>query len=197
MPLFDPIQPSSSMDMVPRRQSTSTPSSAHPMIHHLAHSKEVSSQSSAVSEIKLIPDSDKSADISNRTRVKMNIDKITEFKRIKGVVANQQATIDTLSSKLHNIELANRQLRNMDQDRVKNFELENKILVGQLNECREREIGLRRELNSERVSSCPGRDQHSCDDGLMRENSNLQRELALLKNSIIDQRTNRTDSICT
>jgi len=52
---------------------------------------------------------------------------------------NQQATIDTLSTKLHNLELANRQQAATETSRCNN-------LTKQLIECRERELSLTREL---------------------------------------------------
>lgn len=70
---------------------------------------------------------------------KTNIDEIIKLKLL---VANQQATIDTLSSKLHNAELANRQQKQMDQSRVHNLKAENERLVYHLSEYRERHTGL-------------------------------------------------------
>mmetsp|Transcript_11631 Transcript_11631/g.25495 ORF Transcript_11631/g.25495 Transcript_11631/m.25495 type:complete len:470 (-) Transcript_11631:434-1843(-) len=81
---------------------------------------------------------------SETSRTKAHIDDIIELKLL---VANQQATIDTVSSKLHNFELANRQRTTNEASKISNLEAENRNLAAQLNESREREISLRKELN--------------------------------------------------
>mmetsp|Transcript_31028 Transcript_31028/g.67107 ORF Transcript_31028/g.67107 Transcript_31028/m.67107 type:complete len:557 (+) Transcript_31028:62-1732(+) len=100
-----------------------------------------------------------------------NIEQIIELKLL---VANQQATIDTLSSKLHNFNLAHRQLRRIDQTRVKKLELENRQLADQLEQCREREKSLMGELKWGGYN----------DDPVMRENAHLRYQLALMGGSV-------------
>jgi len=78
---------------------------------------------------------------------------IEDIIELKMLVANQQATIDTLSSKLHNLELANRhsfEKEHEDKARLQSFEDENRILARALDRCMERELGLRNELKLQR-----------------------------------------------
>lgn len=76
---------------------------------------------------------------------------IEEVIELKLKIANQQATIDTLASRLRNLQHSNRQLCNMDQRQTKSLKDENRNLADQLNECREREIHLRSEANAQRI----------------------------------------------
>eukprot|EP00581_Thalassiosira_minuscula_P033300 CAMPEP_0183787018 /NCGR_PEP_ID=MMETSP0739-20130205/67326_1 /TAXON_ID=385413 /ORGANISM="Thalassiosira miniscula, Strain CCMP1093" /LENGTH=532 /DNA_ID=CAMNT_0026031087 /DNA_START=448 /DNA_END=2043 /DNA_ORIENTATION=- len=120
------------------------------------------------------------APASNRTSLRTESSSIkasiTDIIELKLLVANQQSLIDTLSSKIHNLEVANRQLHllqdstiNVKEEAAANnssnnnndygspppssrkvmvLQAENANLEQQLNECRQREIGLRNELFS-------------------------------------------------
>lgn len=78
-------------------------------------------------------------------KTRMNIDELIELKLL---CANQQATIDNLSSRVHNLELANTQLKKA-ASRVKELEVENQILATQLGQCQQRELSLSKQLNSQ------------------------------------------------
>ena len=58
---------------------------------------------------------------SFNSTTKAHIEDMIEFKLL---VANQQATIDTLSSKLHNLEWANFQMKTKEETRAVNLEAE-------------------------------------------------------------------------
>lgn len=68
---------------------------------------------------------------------------INEIIELKLLVANQQATIDTLSSNLHNLTLSDGR-----QSRVQDLVIENAKFAAQIKEHQERELRLRNELNS-------------------------------------------------
>ena len=78
-------------------------------------------------------------------KTRMNIDELIELKLL---AANQQATIDNLSSRVHNLELANTQLKK-SASRVKELEVENQRLATQLSQCQQRELSLSKQLNSQ------------------------------------------------
>lgn len=80
------------------------------------------------------------------TNTKNNNSMIDDIIELKLLVANQQATIDTLSSQNHNLELANRQLSRVEQSKSQHLAAENSHLTEQLKDCREREICLRKEM---------------------------------------------------
>ena len=86
-------------------------------------------------------------------------------------MANQQAAIDTFSSKIHNIELANRQRSCAVHAWLKQLDGENRRLAGELHDCRERESRMRNRLKNRR-------DDRMQD--LERENAALRCQLALL-----------------
>ena len=69
------------------------------------------------------------------TRTRPSIDDIIELKLL---VANQQATIDTLSSKLHNLEILNTRRFDEEQSKVAKLEKENHTLTKRLGECQEK-----------------------------------------------------------
>jgi len=77
---------------------------------------------------------------------RLNIDEMIELKLL---LANQQATIDTLSTKLHNLEVKCNQYQlksNEDESRIHKLEEENRTLSRQLSMYQEREsAGLRKQ----------------------------------------------------
>lgn len=75
-------------------------------------------------------------------------ERIHDIIELKLLVANQQATIDVLSSNLHTLELATRQLRANDEANASELEEANRLLASRLDESRERETLLKRELSS-------------------------------------------------
>eukprot|EP00578_Thalassiosira_sp_NH16_P029186 CAMPEP_0181103620 /NCGR_PEP_ID=MMETSP1071-20121207/14964_1 /TAXON_ID=35127 /ORGANISM="Thalassiosira sp., Strain NH16" /LENGTH=481 /DNA_ID=CAMNT_0023186709 /DNA_START=38 /DNA_END=1483 /DNA_ORIENTATION=+ len=111
--------------------------------------------------------------------------RIKDIIELKLLVANQQATIDTLSSKLHNLEVANRQLMPSEEFRRKNLEAENHRLAIKLIECRESEIDSRNELrNSQLSGECSNGDHQDLvgtNRRLVNENSNLRHQLQELR----------------
>lgn len=150
----------------------------------------MATKSSSDSKFVLIDDyniEDEDDNESQKTsQEELNNSNIEQIIELKLVVANQQATMDTLSSKLHNFELANRQLRHelrrVDQSNkssVKKVEAENRKLADQLGDCREREISLMQELNHR------GRGGRDNDDPVMRENAHLRYQLELMGGPII------------
>ena len=132
---------------------------------------------------------------SMTSSAKAHIDSIIELKML---VANQQATIDTLASKLHNLELSHRQLKNSETGRNQNLESENRNLATQLNECRAREISLRNELNATSTTTTTrsagvgeqqqaqvnnnNEDTERENRDLKRENDDLKRQFEELRN---------------
>jgi len=95
-----------------------------------------------------------------------NIRQIIELKLL---VAEQQASIDTLSSRLRNAELsAGRRLA-----RTEELEAENRSLADRLDECRARESNLRRELGRRRDN-----------EALMRENVEMRCQLSLMRGAV-------------
>lgn len=151
---------------------------------------------------------------------KAHIDDIIELKLL---VANQQATIDTLYSKLHNSELSNRQRKTNEASHIQKLEVENQVLATHLNECREREISLRNELHNSIKDKNQELDNRQALDNsiksqqilqgrnfdLMKENSDLRRQVRELQeyqtshNIIMDEgvrrssKTTNTTSACT
>jgi len=132
--------------------------------------------------------------LSGSNKHRSCIDDIIELKLL---VANQQATIDTLSSKLHNLQLANRQQQRTaeQQSSSRSLDLEerNRDLSNQLAECREREMSLRKELNSQFKNA-----RYSDDDSnreqqhaaLERRNVELERENEELRRALGELRDN-------
>lgn len=114
-------------------------------------------------------------------------DHIDEIIELKMLVATQQATIDTLSAKLHNLklELANRPaIRRKDKDnqvKMNALQAENRNLAEQLRLCQEREASWRTEATSRRtLLEDFDSEQIELEEknlALMRENSALQRRL--------------------
>lgn len=82
---------------------------------------------------------------------------INEIIELKLLVANQQATIDTLSSNLNNLPLSNGR-----QSRVQDLVIENAKFAAQIMGHQERELRLRNELNSLRKN-----EQHSMNNLVM------------------------------
>ena len=125
--------------------------------------------------------------VSETSIIEAHIDDIIEFKIL---VANQQATIDTLSTKLHNLELKydNCQPMTNEQSRMKNLEVENHNLATQLNGRQKRDLSLRKELNSQhQLLDDSNKEQHELEGkniDLMGENSNLRRQLQELRSEM-------------
>ena len=63
---------------------------------------------------------------------------ISEMIQLKLLIANQQATIDTLSSKLHNLEILNTRRFDEEQSKVVKLEKENHTITKRLGECQEK-----------------------------------------------------------
>mmetsp|Transcript_4389 Transcript_4389/g.9731 ORF Transcript_4389/g.9731 Transcript_4389/m.9731 type:complete len:581 (-) Transcript_4389:97-1839(-) len=116
---------------------------------------------------------------------------ITDIIELKVLVANQQATIDTLTTKLHNLE---RQLANTDsptgsgQSKIKNLEVENQYLTSQLLECEERELSFQEELYCQnQLLDDSNREKQKLvgtNADLAMENEDLRRQLQALQGSM-------------
>jgi len=80
--------------------------------------------------------------VNNPTEETKQLD-ISEMIQLKLLIANQQATIDTLSTQLHN-------LRSTDSmvSRIHALEMENDILSKQLTACQESNFDLRKKINN-------------------------------------------------
>ena len=123
---------------------------------------------------------------------------IHEIIELKMLVANQQATIDTLSSKLHNLELPanstnqhNRHIhhqpstldQSQQQQRLRGLEVENQKLTSQLNKCREREIRL---LQNEFAAASTKQEQQCVDKSLNGEREHWQQDLERINISLMN-----------
>ena len=109
-----------------------------------------------------------------------NKDAIHELIELKMLVANQQATIDTLSSKLHNLEL----LQSRQQQRQRGLEVENKKMTSQLNDCREREIQLQNEL---KLVTASFNQEQEVDDSLNGEREHRQQDLGRINVTLMNE----------
>ncbi len=84
---------------------------------------------------------------SNPTNISNRAD-LEELIQLKMEIANQQATIDTITARLHNFEIDNSKLSSSLSREIKArkaAEKSNEALTEQLRQCREREVELRRE----------------------------------------------------
>lgn len=83
---------------------------------------------------------------------------IEELIELKMEMANQQATIDTITARLHNFEINNSKLSSSlsrEQKARRDAEKSNETLTEQLRQCREREVELRREIMASSVTRPP------------------------------------------
>lgn len=120
------------------------------------------------------------------------IDDIIELKLL---VANQQATIDTLSSKLHNLQLANRQRTADTSPRSRDLEERNRRSSEALAECRERDMLPRKESNSRHHHRARNSDDSNNGEDRRRSegiNGELARENAALRRALRELRGGTT-----
>lgn len=83
---------------------------------------------------------------------------IEELIALKMEIANQQATIDTITARLHNFEIDNSKLSSSlsrEKKARRDAENSNETLREQLRQCREREVELRREVMASSVTRPP------------------------------------------
>jgi hypothetical protein len=80
--------------------------------------------------------------------IRHGIDDVIELKIL---VANQQGTIDTLSTKLHNLDVLSKRTLQEEQSRIRQLEDENLNLVKQLRECKEIGDSKNQELQAENI----------------------------------------------
>ena len=80
--------------------------------------------------------------------IRHGIDDIIELKIL---VANQQSTIDTLSTKLHNLDVLSKRTLQEEKSRIRQLEDEKLNLIKQLRECKEIGDSKNRELQAENI----------------------------------------------
>jgi len=120
-------------------------------------------------------------DLVNNPTEETKLD-ISEMIQLKLLIANQQATIDTLSTQLHN-------LRSSDSkaSRMHALEIENDILSKQLAACQESNFDLRKKINNyQRRATLEVSNKE--DDKVLNEN------ISEIRNEISKLQTNRTSS---
>lgn len=101
--------------------------------------------------------SDSESIFTNPTNTSNRAD-IEELIELKMEIANQQATIDTMTTRLHNFEINNSKLSSSLSREMKarrDAEKSNETLTEQLRQCREREIELRREIMASSLARPP------------------------------------------
>lgn len=84
--------------------------------------------------------------IKTNTTSRVHIEALIE---LKVEIANQQATIDTITAQLHNLDIVNSRLLSSlsrEESARKAADKSNEELTEQLKQCREREVELRREI---------------------------------------------------
>ena len=107
---------------------------------------------------------------------------ISEMIQLKLLIANQQATIDTLSTQLHN-------LRSSDSmvSRIYALEIENDILTKQLTTCQESNFDLRKKINNYQRRA-------TLEISNKEDDKELNENISELKNEISKLQMNRTSS---
>jgi len=80
--------------------------------------------------------------------IRHGIDDVIELKIL---VANQQETIDTLSTKLHNLDVLSKRTVQEEQARIRQLEEEKLNLIKQLRECKEIGDSKNQELQAENI----------------------------------------------
>ena len=80
--------------------------------------------------------------------IRHGIDYVIELKIL---VANQQGTIDTLSTKLHNLDVLSKRTLQEEQSRIRQLEDEKLVLIKQLRECKEIGDSKNQELQAENI----------------------------------------------
>jgi len=90
--------------------------------------------------------------IETNTTSRAHIEALIELKM---EIANQQATVDTITAQLHNLEIVNSRLLSSlsrEESARKAADKSNEELTEQLKQCREREVELRREIMASAVT---------------------------------------------
>ena len=90
-------------------------------------------------------------ELPSSSTVGVNEPGIDEIIKLKLLLADQQATIDTLKSKSHKVEQTNHQLQDTNkehQSQIKTLTTENQDLACQLNDSKKKEGNLRKELST-------------------------------------------------
>ena len=80
--------------------------------------------------------------------IRHGIDDVIELKIL---VANQQETIDTLSTKLHNLDVLSKRTLQEEKSRIRQLEDEKLNLIKQLRECKENGESKNQELQAENI----------------------------------------------
>jgi len=120
-----------------------------------------------------------------RTVIVEKDERIDEIIELKLQLANKQANIDSLSSKLQHMEVTHGLQRNTHLAKITKLETENLVLTEKLNESHEREVKLKKQLNYQHLDHDRelGRIDNK-NNTLERKNFELQRELSILRNSL-------------
>ena len=100
--------------------------------------------------------------------IRHGIDDVIELKIL---VANQQGTIDTLSTKLHNLDVLSKRTLQEEQSRIRQLEDEKLVLIKQLRECKEIGDSKNRELQAENIELKRQLELHLKGDRLKESNS--------------------------
>ena len=104
---------------------------------------------------------------------------IDEIIKLKLIVANcQQATIDTLSAQLHNL-LSNHDLPTTDTYRLAKLEVENRNLLNQLKEYKEREVCWKSKMKNVQNR------RHSIHLAMSSTDVNLNEDVTKLRHDIV------------
>ena len=136
---------------------------------------------------------------------------IEELIELKMEIANQQATIDTITAQLHNFEINNAKLLSSlsrENTARRAAEKSNEELTEQLRQCREREVELRREAMASSVtrpammkqsSTLDWGDADESDRSILDRLKKLEEENEKLymENARLLQRQERSDSVHT
>ena len=106
--------------------------------------------------------------------IRHGIDDVIELKIL---VANQQETIDTLSTKLHNLDVLSKRTSQEEQARIRQLEDEKLDLIKQLNECKDIGDSKNQELQAENIELKRQLERHLRGDRLKESNSTMQTAL--------------------
>ena len=122
--------------------------------------------------------------------IRHGIDDVIELKIL---VANQQGTIDTLSTKLHNLDVLSKRTLQEEQSRIRQLEDEKLVLIKQLRECKEIRDSKNRELQAENIDLKRQLEQMRLRGDRLKE-SNSTMQTALTDSSWRSSRSTRSSS---
>lgn len=122
--------------------------------------------------------------------IRHGIDDVIELKIL---VANQQETIDTLSTKLHNLEVLSKRTLQEEQSRIRQLEDEKLDLIKQLHECNEIGDSKNQELQAENIELKRQLEQMRLRGDRLKE-SNSTMQTALTDSSWRSSRSTRSSS---